>query len=46
MTYNKNPVHTLQLWFNLPADKKMIGLNIKIFEEIKSQLEKKNNMVD
>ena len=24
MAYNKNPVHTLQLWVNLPADKKMI----------------------
>jgi len=24
MTYNKNPVHTLHLWFNLPADKKMV----------------------
>ena len=24
MAYNKNPVHTLHLWFNLPADKKMI----------------------
>src|SRR4051794_28793921 len=24
MAYNKNPVHTLQLWINLPADKKMI----------------------
>ena len=24
MGYNKKPVHTLQLWVNLPADKKMI----------------------
>jgi redox-sensitive bicupin YhaK (pirin superfamily) len=24
MAYNKKPVHTLQLWINLPADKKMI----------------------
>jgi redox-sensitive bicupin YhaK (pirin superfamily) len=24
MAYNKQPVHTLQLWLNLPSDKKMI----------------------